>query len=130
MPKADYQARVSAAKENVTSASRKPGEQEQDKAAEKVENHNQRTSDSQPTDAEQHIRDISQEPTQTIHNPLSSSPPPEAVADQTTRTAIVSASPKTSQEKGVQPYVVTPARLADNSRAAAAQRLSDQPDKV
>jgi membrane peptidoglycan carboxypeptidase len=126
MPKADYQAKVSATKKKISSAPNQPEEQERDTPEETAENNTQNTIDSQPVDSEQQAKDIAQEPTQTIRNPVVSATLLETVADQTTRTAIVNP----NQEKGLQPHVATPAKLADNSRAAAAQRLSDQPDKV
>jgi penicillin-binding protein 1A len=125
MPKADYQEKVSAAKENVTSVPNQSEGQEKHTPEETTED-TRTTIDSQPADSEQKAKDMSQEPTQTIRNPTVSTESPETVADQTPRTVIVS----TNREKGLQPYVATPAKLAENSRAAAAQRLSDQPDKV
>jgi penicillin-binding protein 1A len=126
MPKAEYQAGTSAAERKVTSAPNKTEEKDRHTPDIKADEDIQTTIESGPARSEQKAEDISQKPTLTIHNPATSTELSETEADETTRKAIVSS----SREKELQPYAVVPAKLAENSRAAAAQRLSDLPDKV
>jgi membrane peptidoglycan carboxypeptidase len=126
MSKAKYQARTPAAGKKATSAPNKAEEKDRNTPDIKADEGAQSTAESAPTEAEQSNEDIFQKPTLIIRNPAAGAEAPSTEVDETTQIAIASI----NQEKELQPYVSTPAKLAESSRAAAAQRLSDQPDKV
>jgi membrane peptidoglycan carboxypeptidase len=125
MPKADYQAKASTTKKKVISLPNQT-EQKDIHIPEGTAENTRISIEKQPAGPEPKTKDISQEPTQTTRNPVVIAESSEDTADETTQKALIS----TNREKGLQPHVVVPAKLAENSRAAAAQRLSEQPDKV